>query len=64
MNEFATESKSSVSVTANAKGDAQTSVKAYEGTEPDEMDRLSRIAVDTFLATRRRLAESGQVVVA
>ena len=61
MSEMQTESKSSVAVAANAKGDAQAAVKAYDGVTAEELDRLSEAAVNAFLATRRRLLESGEV---
>jgi hypothetical protein len=62
MSEFATESKSSVAVEANSKGDAQAKVKAYDGVTAEEMDRLSALAVETFTATRARLLAAGVMV--
>lgn len=56
MSEYATESKSSAAVTANAKGDAQSSVKAYEGVTEEEMARLVKLAADSFIALQGRLA--------
>ena len=54
--EFATESKSSVAVTSNSKGDAQVAVKAYEGVNRHEMEALSDQAVAAYERTRRSLA--------
>lgn len=62
MNEFGTESKSSVSVAGNAKGEAQTAVKAYEGATIAELDALSVAAVEVYVNTRRRLTEKGEVI--
>ncbi len=42
------ESRSSISLTRNAKGDCQPAVKVYEGTTEDEIERIRKMAVDQF----------------
>lgn len=59
VSEVQSESKSSVAVEANSKGDAQPKVKTYDGVTEEEMARLAKIAVDTFVDVRRQLAEAG-----
>jgi hypothetical protein len=42
------EQRSSVSISRNAKGEAQFAVKAYEGCEVDELTRLRELAVSNY----------------
>ncbi len=55
------ESLSSVKISENAKGMAQTEVKVYDGVTQEEMQRLLDLAVDTFEAGRRRLNLAGNL---
>ena len=49
MSEFATESRSSVTIDGTAKGDVVPKIKAYEGVSQDEMTRLADVAITTML---------------
>ena len=42
------DSKSSVTLARNAKGECQPQVKVYEGTTKEELARISDLAVDQF----------------
>ena len=44
------ESKSSIKISRNAKGEAQFEIKAYEDVLVDEMTRLREIAVSNYKA--------------
>lgn len=46
-----TESKSSVKITLNYKGEAQLEVKIYDGTTQDEADAIKQVATQTFRDT-------------
>lgn len=50
-----TESKSSVAISRTAKGDAQPSVKVYEDTTEEELDRIRGLAVSAYQALVREL---------
>lgn len=45
-----TESRSSVAVAMNAKGEAQVTVKVYDGADETELERIRRLAVATYQA--------------
>ena len=47
-NGHVTESKSSVSLTLNAKGDCIPALKVYQDTPEDEIVRLRQLAVQEF----------------
>ena len=49
--EIRQEAKSSIALTMNAKGEAQVSVKIYEGTELAELDRIRQIAIAAYKQT-------------
>lgn len=46
---------SRVKITTTAKGDATPEVSVVEGTTADEMERIRKLAVETYEATRRDL---------
>ena len=50
--------KSSVAITCNAKGEAQPTVKVYEDTDADELERIRRLAVGAYLATQAEVRGS------
>lgn len=50
-----TESKSSVKITCNAKGETQPEIKVYEDTTAEELERIRRMAVEAYLLTVRDL---------
>jgi hypothetical protein len=45
------EQRSSVAIEMNAKGEAQVKVKVYDGADPDGIDRIRHLAVQTYKAT-------------
>lgn len=47
------ESRSSVQVALNAKGDAQITVKVYAGEDADEVARIRTIATENFYEALR-----------
>ncbi len=54
-NEHVSESKSSVSIARSARGEAQPTVKVYEGTSEEELDRIAALALATFREVVREL---------
>jgi hypothetical protein len=63
LDEIRTESRSSVGITRNAKGDPQVSVKIYDDDRGDEVRnealvRLVAEAVTAFILTERKLDEA------
>lgn len=42
------ESKSSVKISMDAKGEAKVEVKIYDGAEKPEVDRIRDLAIDTY----------------
>lgn len=51
--EYQQEAKSSVKISMNAKGEAQVEVKAYDGVDATELERVRQLAVTTYNATAR-----------
>ncbi len=49
------ESRSSVKISRNAKGEAQFEVKVYDGSTEEELDEVRRIAVVQYEALEREL---------
>jgi hypothetical protein len=46
--EHVSESKSSIAIAMNAKGEAQPTIKIYEGTDEAEVERIRLLAVATW----------------
>lgn len=55
-----TESRSSVTIKQNARGEAQVEVKVYEGTTAEQVESVVTLAVHTYLAVQANIAD-GQV---
>lgn len=49
------EQRSSVKISMNAKGEAQVEVKAYEGVEGAELERIRLLAVAAYNQTAREV---------
>lgn len=47
------ESRSSIQINLTAKGEAQVSLKVYEGAEADEITRIRELAVANFYEALR-----------